>query len=295
MWKQDVTPDLDPYTYNDGVLLNDWYGWCLATVRAAFGSPYSGPSAWAGWTSYTQIKHQDRNWPIGVYFPIWFSGYSGLGHVAIAHVNSSGSMNIWTSPYKHVPYFYTGYTNVDTLAKAYLLDAYVGWSEDIAGQRIIEYVADTPAPVPTKYQVVETYSPAQSVQLNKQPTNLWGMNYDFDYLKDHPVEVHNQGEVWDIVDKVSHVDGYYYYRRAGQVDGFNVLDCDDYTPPVQVPSPPPDNPKPPVEPNPTPEPIPPPPEPTPIPTPPDNTAKVNWLVATLNAIIEFFKSLSPFK
>lgn len=290
MWKQDVAPNLDPYVYIDGELLNDWYGWCLATIECAYGSPRLYANAWQGWLD-TQFKHEDRNFPVGVYFPIWFSGYGGLGHVAIAFVNADGSMNIWTSPFKHVPYFYTGYNNVDTLAKAYLLDAFVGWSEDIAGMRVIENVV---VPEPVKYQVVETYSPAKTVQLNKQPTNLWGMNYGFDYMKDHPVEVHNQGEVWDIVDKVSHVDGYYYYRRAGQVDGFNVLDCDDYTPPVQVPSPPPDNPKPPVEPNPTPVPVPE-PTPTPEPTPPDNTAKVNWLVATLNAIIEFFKSLIPFK
>lgn len=259
-WKQKVTPNLDPYVY-DPNLLDDWYGECLATVRAAFNAPYSGPCAWAGWTDYTQIRHEDRNWPVGVYFPIWFSGYGGLGHVAIAYINSNGSMNIWTSPYKHVPYFYTGYTNVDTLAKAYLLDGYVGWSEDIAGMRIIENVADAPAPVAAKYSIVETYTD-KYVKLNKQPTCLWGMNWDADYMTQNPVETHNAGEVWAIADRVLHEDGEYYYRRPGQVDGFNVVDCDDYIPPApSVPSPPPENPTPPVEPDPL-------PAPEPVPAPP---------------------------
>lgn len=285
MWKQDVTPDLDPYTYNNGVLLTDWYGWCLATVRAAFGSPYSGPSAWSGWTNYVQHQHKDRNWPVGVYFPIWFSGYGGLGHVAIALVNANGSMNIWTSPFNHVPYFYTGYNNVDTLAKGYLLDAYVGWSEDIAGQRVIEYVADTPAAPVAKFSVVETYSPAKSIQLNKQPTNLWGMNWDTDFMVANPVEVHNQGEIWDIDNKVLHDNGNYYYRRPGQVDGFNILDCDDYTPPAPpVPTPTPPNPDPPVEPD--PQPIPNPvPDPTPNPKPPSTDNLKTILIAIGVAIV----------
>ncbi len=273
MWQQGVVPNLDPYVYNGGILLTDWYGWCLATVRAAFSSPYSGPSAWSGWSDYCQFKHADRNWPVGVYFPIWFSGYGGLGHVAIAFINSNGSMNIWTSPFNHVPYFYTGYNSVDTLASGYGV-TYVGWSEDIAGQRIIEYIT-APAATPTpKYSVVETYSPAKSIQLNKQPTNLWGMNWDFDYMTANPVEVHNKGEIWEIDNKVLHEDGYYYYRRPGQVDGFNTLDCDDYIPPAPVPSPTPPAPVPPVEPDPQPVPIPPTPAPTPIPPPPIPPAPV---------------------
>lgn len=98
------------------------------------------------------------------------------------------------------------------------------------------YVVASPAapvvtPPTTKYQVTETYPDGKQIQLNKQPTNLWGMNFDFDYMKDHPVETHNQGEIWTVTNRVHHQDGYDYYRRADQVDGFNVLDCSDYTPP----------------------------------------------------------------
>jgi hypothetical protein len=97
------------------------------------------------------------------------------------------------------------------------------------------YVKNSPQPPAPKYTVVEVYDTGKLVQLNKQPTNLWGMNYDFDYMKDHPVEVHNQGEIQTVTNKVRHQNGYDYYRRDGQIDGFNVLDCDDYTPPPPRP------------------------------------------------------------
>ena len=138
-WQQTVTPNLDPYVYNGKTLLTDWYGWCLATVETAFSAPRLYANAWAAWQA-NGTKHQDRNFPVGVYFPIWFSGYSGLGHVAFAYVNTAGQMNIWTSPYTHVPYFYTGYHSVDALAAAYHV-TYVGWSEDISGKRVISNVA----------------------------------------------------------------------------------------------------------------------------------------------------------
>lgn len=167
-WNQIVTPNLDPYTYVNGKLLTDWYGWCLATVRCAYNAPFSGLNAGSGWTDYTQVKHEDRNFPVGVYFPIWFSGYGGLGHVAFAYVNDQGSMNIWTSPFTHTPYFYTGYHDVDTLARDYKLDAFVGWSEDMGGMRVIEFVPDQPILPPPPAPVVvnapiETPSPTPEV------------------------------------------------------------------------------------------------------------------------------------
>lgn len=109
------------------------------------------------------------------------------------------------------------------------------------------YANNTPQPVQPPpapmYEVVENYPNGKQIQLNKQPTNLWGMNYSFDFMKDHPVEVHNQGEVWTVTNKVHHQDGYDYYRRDGQVDGFNVLDCDDYIAPTPAPVEPPVSPQ----------------------------------------------------
>jgi hypothetical protein len=95
----------------------------------------------------------------------------------------------------------------------------------------------TTAKTQARYAVVETYPNGKQVKLNKQPTHLWGMNYAFDYMASHPVETHNEGEVWTVTNKVHHEDGMDYYRREGQVDGFNILDCDDFTPPEPVAAP----------------------------------------------------------
>lgn len=142
-YKQIVAPNLDPVVYENGKPLLDWCGWCLATVECAFGTARTGRTAWDEWTNYVHKKHADRNWPRGVYFPIWFSGYGGEGHVAIAYVNSAGAMNIWTSPYEHIPYFNTQYHDVDTLARGYGV-TYVGWSEDIGGSTLIEPIPSVP-------------------------------------------------------------------------------------------------------------------------------------------------------
>lgn len=99
--------------------------------------------------------------------------------------------------------------------------------------------APPPAPAAPRFSVVETYPNGKLISLNKQPTYLWGMNYAFEYMCNNPIETHNQGEVWTVTNKVHHEDGYDYYRRDGQIDGFNVLDCDDYTPPPPpAPTPP---------------------------------------------------------
>lgn len=135
-------PNLDPVVYENGKALLDWYGWCLATVETAFGTARAFATAWAAWNANPD-KHQDRNWPHNVYFPIFFSGYGGAGHVAIAYVSDNGAMRIWTSPFEHVPYFYTGYTNVDTLARGYGV-TYVGWSTSLSGTQLIAPVPPPP-------------------------------------------------------------------------------------------------------------------------------------------------------
>lgn len=144
-WLQKVTPNLDPVVSYEGKILLDWYGYCLDCVETSFGTPHLSLTAWAAWEAIPdQYKHADRNFPVGVYFLIFFSGYAGEGHVAIAFVNAAGQMGIWTSPFDHVPYYYTGYHTVDQLAKGYGV-AYAGWSEMVAGVVLIEQEA-APAP-----------------------------------------------------------------------------------------------------------------------------------------------------
>lgn len=237
-----VTPNLDPVIYQSGHALTDWWGWCLAYGQTAFKSGWAGSNAWEGWIDHVKIKHLDQNIPSGMYVPIWFSGYGGLGHVCIYKDGQ-----VWSSPWHHKPTADV-MSSIAEVERIYGVK-YVGWSEDIGGTQVVEYTPDpvvvvSPPPAPAaKYQVTETYSDGKQIQLNKQPTNLWGMNYDFDYMVAHPVEVHNQGEVWVVTNKVHHQDGSDYYRREGQQDGFNVVDCDNYTPPppptpLPLPAPP---------------------------------------------------------
>lgn len=236
-----VTPNLDPYIVqpngNGGIYtLTDWYKWCLAYVQFSFASGWAGRTAWDCWTNHTINPHEDRNIPGGMYVPIFFSGAGGDGH---ASIYKDG--HVWSSPISHKPYA-DDWSSIEEVERNYHV-TYVGWAEGLGGTQVVEYtpdaVAEPTTPQPT-YQLTETYPTGKQIQLNKQPTNLWGMNYHFDYMVDHPVEVHNQGEIWTVTNKVHHENGYDYYRREDQVDGFNVLDCDDYTsPPPPVPYVPP--------------------------------------------------------
>lgn len=233
-YKQDVTPNLDPTVSSDGVVLTDWYEWCLATVETAFGTPRLYPTAWAAWEAAT-IKHQDQNWPIGVYFPIWFSGAGGDGHVAFAYVNSNGSMGIWTSPYEHVPYFYTGYGSVAALADGYHV-TYVGWSEDLSGIRLIEPAAPpyTVTPITPKQVLVGS------------GMHEWNLSLaTFDDVDNNPFTTAGDNHIITAVATLVRPDFSqytYYLEDVSSPIGWNTLDCTDYTAPVVIPPTPPPSP-----------------------------------------------------
>ncbi len=153
-YKQVVTPNLDPYIYYQGVALNDWLGWCLGYVSAAFSTPdnlkvWRAIWAWNGCKS----KHYDRNFPKDVYFLVWFnhygvydnSGNNSWGHVAIGFCNSlTGATTFWSSPISRKPTADT-WTSIELIEQKYS-SSYIGWSEDNNGQVLIEY---TPDVVPT--------------------------------------------------------------------------------------------------------------------------------------------------
>lgn len=234
-WRQVISPNLDDsklYVYNGGQALVDWYGWCLAVARSAFGLPPRGATAWDCYVNYTQFKHEDRNFPVGVFFLIWFSGYGGAGHVAIAYIDpNTGVMTIWTSPYTHKAYF-DHYSDVDKLARGYGV-TYAGWSEDLAGARVIEWVPDAP---PFTFSV----DPIEK-QVQVLPGHYrWDLDRaNFDDIANNPIgdSPADPITVRGVLHRSDIPQYAYYVEDVNAHQGYNTLDCADYTPPAPEPAP----------------------------------------------------------
>jgi hypothetical protein len=293
---QNVTPNLDPVVYVKGKVLLDWLGWCLATVETAFGTPRKYGCATDAWNG-TNARHEDRNFPVGVYFPIWFSywatidgEYKDWGHVAIAYVNPNGSMNIWTSPWSHKPYFDT-YSSVDRLAAGYH-STYVGWSEDLSGVSLISGIQ----PPPPFTFVIE----AVNKQVFVTPDHhKWNLDRDnFEDICNNPIgnSPADPITIQGILHRSDIPQYSYYIEDVNSHQGYNTLDCNDYVPPAaptppEVPIEPVQDPVPePAAPAPVPEspsmPEPPVPE---VPNPPAKPAtKTPWWVSLL---IKLFPSI----
>lgn len=132
-YTQLVTPNLSDsmVVYQYGKPLTDWLGWCLAVAWTAFGGKTTNPTAWDAWTNSVKYKHADWNLPSGVYVPVWFSGYQGMGHVAIYKDGK-----VWSSPYTHKPYMDV-LNSIADVERIYGVK-YVGWSEDIGSVRVVK-------------------------------------------------------------------------------------------------------------------------------------------------------------
>lgn len=144
-YQQLVTPNTHPKEIlSQGKPIPSWAGWCIAYVQVCFGTPRYYESATQAWNA-TRKKHGDRNFPVGVYFPIWFSHwgtygtparYGNWGHVVIAKVNPDGTMQIWSSPAsdKRAPDTYSSIKQIETIYSS----TFVGWTEDLSGVTLIQ-------------------------------------------------------------------------------------------------------------------------------------------------------------
>ena len=155
-WKQILKPNLDDnpnnplYVWQNGQILTDWYGWCLAVVAASYGAKGSSYSAKTAWQS-CGTKHRDRNIPEGVYVPLWYEG-GDFGHVVIGY-RSGNNLTVWSSPYTHIATFqkFSGEMNwlLDYIGNGYLCGSFSGWSETVLDSRVIEaYSESKPQPKP---------------------------------------------------------------------------------------------------------------------------------------------------
>jgi len=144
-WKQTIYPNLDDkklVVNYQGKPLMDWFLWCLAVAQKTFNVAPFAASAQIAW-NWNNTKHQDRNLPDGCFVPIWWTGgVQNYGHVAIAK-RTGNRIQIWTSPYRHKPYFdyFEGELNatIDTVSRIYGV-VYAGWTETMNTTRVVEWV-----------------------------------------------------------------------------------------------------------------------------------------------------------
>jgi hypothetical protein len=144
-FKQTLYPNLDDkklVVYYQGKPLMDWFLWCLAVAQKTFNVAPFAASAQIAW-NWNNTKHTDRSLPDGCFVPIWWTGgVQNYGHVAIAK-RTGNRIQIWTSPYRHKPYFdyFEGELNatIDNVSRIYGV-RYAGWTETMNTTRVVEWV-----------------------------------------------------------------------------------------------------------------------------------------------------------
>lgn len=130
MYEQLVTPELNVPTQ---------LARCLKYVQDAFKSPNAGRTATVSWNTRTLHRHFDRKFPTGVYFLAWFDywatidgSYENFGHVVICRDGIC-----YSSPYKAGQTSYAVIGSISEVERIYRC-TFVGWSEDIAGLKVIQ-------------------------------------------------------------------------------------------------------------------------------------------------------------
>jgi hypothetical protein len=110
-------------------------GWCLQYVRQAFGLPARHPTATAAWEASTS-KHRDRNFPAGVWLPVWFSlANEPAGHVALMAPDGSvySTSDLGSVPHQHLDLS----DLMNYYARYGMTLTYLGWTEDVAGYPVL--------------------------------------------------------------------------------------------------------------------------------------------------------------
>ena len=110
-------------------------GWCLQYVRQAFGLPARHPTATAAWEA-SESKHRDRNFPKGVWLPVWFSlANEPAGHVALMAPDGSvfSTSDLGAVPHQHLDLS----DLMNYYARYGMTLTYLGWTEDVAGYPVL--------------------------------------------------------------------------------------------------------------------------------------------------------------
>lgn len=110
-------------------------GWCLQYVRQAFGLPARYNDATEAWNKSTS-KHQDRNFPPGLWTPVWYGiKENPLGHVVL---HAPDGRVYSTSDYSGWPVIHNSLADLEAFYAHYKLTLqYRGWTEDVAGYAVL--------------------------------------------------------------------------------------------------------------------------------------------------------------
>jgi hypothetical protein len=111
-------------------------GWCLMYVRQTFGLPARYASATEAWEN-SASQHRDRNFPSGVWLPVWYGiDREPLGHVVL--LAPDGSVYS-TSDNSTIPHHHPNLADLEDFYAGWGWPlTYRGWTEDVAGYRVIE-------------------------------------------------------------------------------------------------------------------------------------------------------------
>jgi hypothetical protein len=126
-------------SYSQAITPTPWIpatgGWCLQYVRQAYGLPAKYNSATEAWEKSTS-QHRDRNFPPGLWVPVWYGiDVEPLGHVVL---RAPDGRVYSTSDYSGHPVIHNSLEDLEAFYAYYgMVLQYRGWTEDVAGYKVI--------------------------------------------------------------------------------------------------------------------------------------------------------------
>lgn len=154
-------------------------GWCLEYVRKGYGLPVRYGSAIEAWNASTS-KHRDQAFPAGVWVPLWFT-VKGVPAGHVVHRAPDGSIYSTTDPVGTVAHHHPNLADLlGYYSRAGLPLTYLGWTEDVAGTRVVQNIPKPAPPKPAAVRWIRVESgdtlSAIAVQFGTTVPHLVSMN-----------------------------------------------------------------------------------------------------------------------
>lgn len=139
-------------------------GWCLEYVRRTFGLGVVNPTAISAWNASTK-KHRDMSFP-NAWVPLWFT-VAGVpaGHVVL---RAPDGRIYSTSDNTNTPHVHPNLTDLLNYYARYGKPlTYLGWTEDVQGTPVVQYVAD-PVAQKAPVKLLTVTAPVATVRTSPQ-------------------------------------------------------------------------------------------------------------------------------